>query len=206
MLLLVATILNLAASACGGNPQRATAPAPPSISIDLARGSGRELETRSQLQRLLKTYNLSPWLYTKRVVIDESAIPHSHPVLTLHTRHLDDDLHLLSTFIHEQMHWFVDSRPQQLSAATAELRKLFPQIAIGFPDGARTEASSYEHLVVIYLEWKVLEQIAGHARAQRVFTFWSTDHYRALYRLVMTETERVGRVVKTHALVPPSAS
>ena len=57
------------------------------VSIALKRDTTAEATTREQLQRLLKTYDLSPWFYTKSIVIDEQAIPFSHPVLTLHTRH-----------------------------------------------------------------------------------------------------------------------
>src|SRR5881397_3222002 len=71
------------------------------LEIALKHGTPNEARTRDQLQRLLVTYDLSPWFYTKSVVIDERAIPFSHPVLTLHTRHANDDELLLSTFLHE---------------------------------------------------------------------------------------------------------
>ena len=45
--------------------------------------------------RLLRTYDLSPWFFTNVIVIDEKAVPHSHPVLTLYTRHGRDDEHNL---------------------------------------------------------------------------------------------------------------
>src|SRR5688500_14429317 len=77
------------------------------LDIVLKQGTPNEAQTRDQLQRLLATYDLSPWLYTKSIVIDERAIPFSHPVLTLHTRHLKDDELLISTFVHEQFHWFL---------------------------------------------------------------------------------------------------
>src|SRR5262245_52213072 len=76
------------------------------IEISLKNGSRAEIKTRDQLQRLLRTYDLSKWIFTKSILIDEKAIPHSHPVLTIHTRHLKDDELLLSTFVHEQLHWF----------------------------------------------------------------------------------------------------
>ena len=72
------------------------------IEIALKSGTPREVQTKEQLQRLLKTYDLSKWIFTRSILIDEKAIPHSHPVLTLHTRHLKDDDLLLSTFVHEQ--------------------------------------------------------------------------------------------------------
>ena len=75
------------------------------IEIELAHGSQAEEATRDALLRLVGEHDVSAWLYTHRVIIDQTAIPHSHPVLTLHTRHLGEDEHLLSTFVHEQFHW-----------------------------------------------------------------------------------------------------
>ena len=80
------------------------------IHIDTVHDSEAEHKTAEQLGALLRRYNISPWLFTRSVRIDERAIPHSHPVLTLHTRHLGQDILLLSTFLHEQLHWFLDSR------------------------------------------------------------------------------------------------
>lgn len=45
------------------------------------------------------------WIRTRDVVVEEKAIPHSHPVLTLNTQYLKNDNALLATFIHEQFHW-----------------------------------------------------------------------------------------------------
>ncbi len=64
----------------------------PEIEVSLAHGTTAEAETRQQLQKLLKEYDLSDWVWTRKIVIDKDAIPHSHPVLTLHTRHLKEDL------------------------------------------------------------------------------------------------------------------
>lgn len=69
----------------------------PEIEISLAHGNAAEVETRAQLQRLLKPYDLSGWAWTRKVVIEDGAVPHSHPVLTLNTRHINDDSLLLST-------------------------------------------------------------------------------------------------------------
>src|SRR5215471_17710038 len=97
------------------------------IEITLKTSSPRELQTKEQLQRLLKTYDLSKWVFTRSILIDEKAIPHSHPVLTLHTRHLKDDDLLLSTFVHEQLHWLLESRKADTDKAMNELRALFPK-------------------------------------------------------------------------------
>jgi hypothetical protein len=50
-----------------------------SIDIALKHGSKEEEQTKVQLQRLLKTYDLARWIFTRAVLIDEESIPHSHP-------------------------------------------------------------------------------------------------------------------------------
>ena len=90
-----------AAAACGGPPPPGQAPP---LDIRLAHDSGAERETARALRRLVETHDVGRWIFTRTVVIDERQIPHSHPVLTLHTRHLGDDDMLLAVFLHEQLH------------------------------------------------------------------------------------------------------
>lgn len=64
---------------------------------------------------------------TKAIAVDDDVIPHSHPTLTLSTRHLQDDELLLSTFVHEELHWVVaDSK--ESAAALKELRAMFATV------------------------------------------------------------------------------
>ena len=182
------------------------APVGAAVTIGLAHDAVDERATREQLERLLKAYDVSPWLLARAVQIDNTAIPHSHPVLTLHTRHLLQDDELLSTFIHEQLHWWLEANAEATAAAVTELRALFPGLPVGYPEGASTELSSYEHLIVIWLEWHGVRRLLGEERAAQVMAFWTTSHYRALYRLVLKEEARIGAVVERLGLAfPPKA-
>jgi hypothetical protein len=53
--------------------------------------------TADQLQRVVRTFDLMRFQFTSTVVIDATAIPHSHPVLTLRIGYPSDDA-LLSEF------------------------------------------------------------------------------------------------------------
>jgi hypothetical protein len=113
--------------------------ATPEIEVSLAHGTTAESQTRDQLMRLLKDYDLSGWLWTRRLLIDKDAIPHSHPVLTLHTRHLNDDSLLLSTFVHEEYHWYETAHPRETSAAIAELKMKYSRLPVGDRMALRTK-------------------------------------------------------------------
>ena len=173
------------------------------IGITLAQNSRAEAQTKEQLERLLKTYDLSKWVFTRSVVIDEKTdIPHSHPRLTLNTRHLKDDDLLLATFVHEQAHWFVGSREKELEEALKELRALFPKVPVGHPEGARDERSSYVHLLVVYLEYRALRELLGELRARQVMEFWTHDHYTWIYKTVLERPRDIGNIAFKHGQVP----
>jgi|SRR5688572_33228134 hypothetical protein len=168
------------------------------LEITLKHGTAAEAQTREQLQRLLATYDLSPWIYTKSIVIDERAIPFSHPVLTLHTRHAKEDELLLSTFVHEQFHWFLAERREATKAAIADLRKLFPSV----PAGERDEYSTYLHLLVCYLEQQAVVRVLGELKAKHVMDFWATDHYTWVYQTVISRSHEIGVIMRERKLMP----
>jgi hypothetical protein len=185
--------VGLATSALGASPQ---------VSISLKHGDAKERATQSQLERLLSQYDLTPWIFTTSVVIDEEALPHSHPVLTLHTRHMKDDDLLLSTFVHEQVHWFFDQHQEDATKAVGELRKLYPSIPVGYPEGSNDSDGNYEHLIVIYLEDEADRRLMGELRAYQVMSFWSEDHYTWLYKTVLRDRGRLRELVRKYHLDP----
>jgi hypothetical protein len=172
------------------------------LEIRLAHQSPQEEQTKNQLENLVRRYELAPWRFTRTVIIDAESTPHSHPILTLHTRHLRDDLLLLSTFIHEESHWFLVLNPTATSSAVKDLKTLFPDLPVGFPEGADNLESSYEHLIVIMLERQGLIETVGELAALHAMEFWATDHYRALYRLVLNEKRKIREVLEKHGLNP----
>jgi hypothetical protein len=172
------------------------------LEIALKRGTSDEARTRDQLQRLLATYDLSPWIYTTSIVIDERAIPFSHPILTLHTRHAKDDELLVSTFVHEQLHWFLAGRREATEQAIADLRKLFPSVPAGGTAGARDEYSTYLHLLVCYLEQQADLRVLGELKTRQVMDFWATDHYTWVYQTVISQSREIGQIMRDRMLIP----
>lgn len=172
------------------------------IEITLKNNTQAEQQTKEQLQRLLKAYDLSKWTFTNSIVIDEKSIPHSHPVLTLHTRHLKDDELLLSTYIHEQYHWYIGHKDNETNEAIKELRVLFPKVPIAPREGAGDEESTYLHLVVCYLEYHAVRELLGELRAKQVMDFWATDHYTWIYKTVLERPRDIGTILYKHKILP----
>ena len=186
-----------------GHIASAQTPTPP-LEISLKNKDQREEQTKHQLQRLLSTYDLSKWIFTRKILIESGfgVIPHSHPVLTLSTRHLKDDELLLATFIHEQIHWYLEQNPKETEAAIKELNVMFPKVPVGFPDGAKDEASTYLHLLVCYLEYQAVREFLGELRAKQVIQFWTTDHYNWVYKTVLERDRDLGSLIRKQKLLP----
>lgn len=173
-----------------------------SIEITLKHDTANEAATRAQLQRLLGQYDVTPWLFTTAVVVDEGAIPFSHPVLTLHTRHAKDDELLLSTFVHEQLHWWLEAQKDATAKAVTDLRTLFPKVPVGGVEGGRDEPSTYVHLIVGFLERQAVVRLLGELQAKQVMDFWAQDHYTWIYRQVLDRGAEIGRIVRDRGLTP----
>ena len=172
----------------------------PELRIELEHDSERERSTEAQLRRLLEEYDISRWILTSEILIDERSIPHSHPVLTLHARHLGDDLHLLATFVHEQFHWFEVDRKAHTEAAMEELREVFPEVPVGDGQGARDTYSTYLHLIVCDMEFQAMTELVGEEQARAVLA--GITHYRWIYRQVL-EDPTVRRIITRHGFVVP---
>lgn len=140
----------------------------PDLEISLAQNLDDELAAKAQLERLLQTYDLSRWTFTHQIRIEKGSVPHSHPVLTLDTRYLNDDDSLLATYIHEQLHWFSFTRPEAVRSAIETLEQIYPTVPVGPPDGARSEFSTYLHLVICYLEYRAVAELTNLKRARKV--------------------------------------
>jgi hypothetical protein len=176
------------------------------IDIRLQSGTPLEERGRDQLRRLLRTYDLHKWLFTRDVLLQSGVIPHSHPVLTLNTRYVDDDTAQLATFVHEQLHWFLTDHVERANtnAALTELRALYPTVPTALPEGAMGERSTYLHLIVCHLELQALTALLGEQSARQQLERWT--HYTWVYRTVLTETERIGELLRRHGVVVPERS
>lgn len=172
------------------------------LEIKLKHNDQKEQQIGQQLLKFIANYDLSNWIFTKQLIIDSDydVIPHSHPILTLHTRHIKDDDLLLSTFVHEQLHWYLEARAKETAAAVNDLKTAFPQVPVGFPQGANNEQSSYEHLLVCYFEYQAAREFWGELRAKQVMEFWATDHYTWIYKTILEQGRKVGEIINKNGL------
>ena len=170
----------------------------PAVRIDLARGTEREQRTKDTLQRLLGTHDLTKYTFTKKVVIEEGAINHAFPVLTLNVRFWASPDELLSSYLHEQLHWHLRDRESRQRDAVVELRRWYPTVPVGLPQGAETAVSTYGHLVDCYLEILADRELLGPTRATTVIA--GKTNYTWIYSTVLRDEDRIAGIVNRYQL------
>lgn len=169
------------------------------ISISSKYNSEAELETVTLLRDLFRKYDISDYIFTDKVLVESGVIPHSHPVLTVNTRHNKNIDRLLLCFLHEQIHWFAEKNDSRTKAAIEDLKNAFPDIPKGPPEGARDEFSSYLHLIINWLEMRAAKKYLGDGRASEVLA--TMDVYPGIYKTVVAEEAAIEKVLQKHSLI-----
>lgn len=169
------------------------------ISISSKHSSEAELETVALLKKLIGKYDVNEYIFTNKVLVESGVIPHSHPVLTINTRHNKNIDRLLLCFLHEQIHWFAEINESRTTAALEDLRNAFPNIPCIPPEGASDEASSYLHLIINWLEMRAAKRYLGNHRANEVIS--NMDIYPGIYRIVLAEEKTIEKILQRHLLI-----
>ncbi len=174
------------------------------MDIDLGHAEREAIRIRDTLAALRKRHDLARFEYTRLVQIVPAGPTHSHPILTLGTRFAETEDLLLSTYLHEQMHWYLwrfggpDHDP--VAPFFDELVRRYPKAPVKLPDGARNYEQTYLHLVVCWLEIAAASELIGRERAAAVAdTQWG---YRWIYRTVLADWEPLGALYRQHGLLP----
>lgn len=169
--------------------------------IRLKNNSDRERAAAAQLRRLLDTHDVSNYIFTYSVMIDEYDAPHSHPVLTINAVYLNDDSSALSIFLHEQLHWLGMVLEPNVEAALEDLRKLYPTVPGRSGGGARDDYSTYVHLIVGLQEFRIMSSLVGTEEAARVLA--GKTWYTWIYNQVLENEESLAAILKKHQLDLP---
>jgi hypothetical protein len=173
----------------------------PKLNIKTKHGLPMEEERKQQMERLAKQYDLSKYTITRDLMIERGVISHSSPVLTLNVRFLDNDDRALSVYLHEQGHWVLMERHRGHNQALLEdLQRTFPDLHYEQPQGDGELRSSYFHIAVCMLEWQAMERLVGVERARQVIEWEQTDHYSAIYAILLNHRDQVQNLLNRHGV------
>lgn len=174
------------------------------IDIELDHAEREAVRIRELLSALRVRHDLARFEFTRHVRIVPAGPTHSHPILTLGTRFAENEDLLLSTYLHEQMHWYLwrlgghDYDP--VAPFFDELVRRYPKAPTKLPEGARNYEQTYVHLVVCWLEVAAMSELIGRERAIAVAdTQWG---YRWIYRTVIADAAPLGQLYEANGIAP----
>ena len=156
------------------------------------------------LRALRRRHDLSRFEYTRIVRIVPGGDTFSHPMLTLGNRFAEHEDLLLSTYLHEQMHWYLwylgTPERDMLAPFMDELVRRYPDAPTAPPEGALGYDATYLHLVVNWLEIAATSEFIGRERAVAVAA--AQRSYRWIYRTVLKDWDALGEIYERHDIVP----
>lgn len=170
------------------------------MSISTQENTEAEKDVKKRLEALLQKHDLEKYIYTKEVKIHAGMIPHSHPVLTLNTN-FENDTYLLSTFLHEQMHWYSLSKEYDTEALGNTILRMYPEVPTALPEGGGSAQGTYLHILICYLEYHTLSQVIGKEAATEHMEFMTKKHYTWIYKTILKDEGRLHSLFKEYDLL-----
>jgi hypothetical protein len=172
------------------------------VDLDHARREGERVS--NLLAALRRRHDLARFEYTSIVRIVPGGDTFAFPVHTLGNRFTQHEDILLSTYLHEQMHWYLwhlgTPERDMVAPFMDELVRRYPDAPTSLPDGARNYEATYVHLVVNWLEVAATSELIGRPRA---FALAEAQHtYRWIYRTVLRDWDALGELYERHDLLP----
>ncbi len=156
--------------------------------------------TKQNLLHLAQVYDLSPFLFTKRVMISSESKATAKPILTLGTEEAEAPKLLLANFLGLELDWWLSTKKELEDAALAQLRKIYPKVP-------QAEAlAAHRELLLSFLKMRALEFYLGKVEARLVMqeiskkmkpTRWADTQ-------VLRQDNSVQKVVETIGLYPPA--
>jgi hypothetical protein len=173
--------------------------------ITLVKGTDKEKQTKERLVHIFEQYPLEKWRYSEQIQIEEGFGAYSHPVIKLGTwEENETEQQILTTYIHEQLHWFCmwKEKFESASQARREFREMYPELPVTPPEGCGSSFANYLHVLVNSLEYQGLSELIGAAEARK--TFERKPSYTKINELVLQEQERINAVLSKYDLFPPA--
>ncbi|MEF2278924.1 hypothetical protein V3W47_11500 [Deinococcus sp. YIM 134068] len=186
------------------------------VNISTVNGTPDEERVRSALLDLMRQHDLSRWTWATDVRIDrdlpalgQCSREDGRHVVRLRSAKQPANVEgsapprinwhgLLTVYVHEQLHAYLDLKDDQVQQAVEELRHLYPSVPGGGEEGARSEFSTYLHLILCTLELEGVSSLIGEATYREIKA--EPRFYRFIYRTVLRDTDALRDLIRRHGL------
>lgn len=158
---------------------------------------------KQNLYHAIQIYDLTRFMWTYRVKIQDDVANHSHPILTLNTKYARTPNKLMASFLHQQFHWWANNHPKQIRSAIVDFEKVYKKNP---GKNAEDRKHYYLHLIVSYLEFRTMGKLIGYHQTYRVQQemLKVEDHYGWAYSKIYRNPTQIRNILRKHNLIPYS--
>jgi hypothetical protein len=169
------------------------------VDIRMVHGSDQEKAGAEALSAVLAEHEVSRWLFTDLVRVDDSIRGgFSHPLTIMPRILVSRPTSALTTFLHEQLHWSAEG--PGIDPATTEVRSRWPDPP-GPPGGGHDAESTWMHLSLCALEFFSLSEIIGTAAAEAELR--QQKYYGWIYEQILADPDWFAGFLDRHDLRLP---
>jgi len=183
------------------------------VTLDDSPGTNRLFTVFKKL--LEKDKALEAYDFRKIFLLQENGRPHSPPKesyivltsLSRTTNYTNNPSELLATIIHEELHEFVDQNQKKRDLALEKIKRIWPEdkIPTDRSQVADDLKSTYEHIIICYLELYGLKKTIGDEGAEKVIG--KRKMYPWIYQTVLKNQSVLNDILlETDLLYPKMAS
>lgn len=173
-----------------------------SLDIEERHSNPDTAQTRMEILHLARKYDLSSFLYTKKIVIDPTMQKTRwKPVITVNTRYKDHPQRLLAQLLHEELHWWMKDHKANVQVAIPELKSTFK----GIPNirGAKDTDSGARHLLICWMEFRAIAKYFGEEDALKVMEhFVKEKRFPWIYSRLIKDHRKVEKIVRKYEFIP----
>jgi len=157
--------------------------------------------TKQNIFHLAQVYDLSPLLFTRKIQIDAKATFRSHPILTVNTKYAENPHKLLAKILHEQMLWWLNSKPKEAARGIKELKNFYFKSS---QQKTSQKNDRYLQLMACYLEYRALSFYLGNKHSVKIIKdFILEDKLNSWsYTQILLQHSPVKKIVEKLALTP----
>lgn len=192
-------LLTLLIASCANTKKVETAL---SLEIEEKNPTPATSQTRMEILHLARKYDLSSFLYTKKIIVDsEAKETRWKPQIVLNTRYKDHPQRLLAQLVHEELHWWMRDHKGNVQVAIPELKRAFP----GIPRirGAKEQDSALRHLLICWMEFRALAKYFGEEEASDVLRHHVREkRYPWIYGRILRDHRKVEKIVRKYEFIP----
>ncbi len=156
--------------------------------------------TKQNLLQLAQVYDLSAFYYTTKIFVKDKVLTHSHPVLTINTKHAHFPKRILASFLHEEFHWWVLRKPKETEQAIKLIDRYYPKLAAK----GKVRHSLMKHVIVCYLEYRALKFVLNESEADKISQQNIREkNYPWVYQEMLAKNELLESILAKSQLFPP---